>query len=269
MSAVEVEQHPLELIAQADDLVEEADKLYAKVVELRREAARLRSRGERELERAQERERPTGPPDPLLSAAALAIEDLGYGWTIVQLGVAIQVRDQNRLAKIVSRLIAMGLAQEIGKPTQLGDHHRYRSVDPEEARTRDALRELGTCTKEQLAEQLEVPVESLVYYIDVGRERGWCSVAEDGHLMFLRPGSERVITRRRKEAPPERAVVQAPQRAGGPVEFTGKGAVPNRGSTPKAHADYMRRRAEGKKGNLERDGSKPKRQRRRRKPKQS
>lgn len=220
-------EHPALLLARAHELLNEADELYERVKELRMESARLRSRADRYRDGTPMEVRPKREkPDRLLAAAALAVEDLPRVFSTRDLGEALQVRDMARATKLLHALAKMDLVMPVGED--------WRAQDPEEARVRDALRELGTCSREQLAGHLERPVEALATYLDDGERRNWVHVMEDGHLMYLKPGPERVITRHPKQRPPEKeppAGLDAPKR-GEPVLVVDHGKRGQQGSVP-------------------------------------
>lgn len=191
------DQHPALLLARAHELVREADELVEQSKAKRSEAAKLRARAERLADGAHlVISRPKAEPtDPLLGAAGIAIEELDGTWKPEQLAERLELRDTRRVAKMITALVKMELVVRV--------EDGWRTVDPDEARVRDALRELGTCSPEQLADRVELPHTKIAAYVELGQARGWCDVAHDGHLMYLRPGPERVITRHPSRRPPE------------------------------------------------------------------
>lgn len=191
------DEHPALLLARAHELATEAEQLAAQAKERRMEAARLRAKAERLRDGAHLAPKRTKPEpiDPLTAAAGLAVEELRGTWQLEELAGELELRDMKRVAKIVSALQTMDVVVRV--------EGGWRTVDPEEARVRDGLRELGTCSRDQLAEHLGVPPAALTYYMELGQERGWLDVAHDGHLMYLKPGPERIVTRRPHRRPPE------------------------------------------------------------------
>jgi hypothetical protein len=201
------DQHPALLLARAHELVNEADELQEQAKLKRAEAAKLRARAERLRDGDHLRPKKPEPMDPLLAAAALAIEELDGYWTPGDLDEALELHDKARAVRLVYALRDMGVVVKV--------EDKWRTVDPDEARVRDALRELGTCSPQQLAEKLEMAPVTLDYYLEYGAERGWCDISSDGHLMFLNAGPERIITRRPRRRPPENdppAFTEAPSR---------------------------------------------------------
>lgn len=238
-------EHPADLIAEADRLEREADSMWAQVKERRGKAAALRFRARRILDEVdQVLPRRASAPDPMLAAAGLAVEEFPGLFTPTELGVRLQIRDPARLTRILGSLAQLGHVRRI-------QDGRYRTVDPDEARVRDAVIELGSFTVAQLADKLEVQPHYLTHYLDQLRDRQLLAET-DGTLSYIKSGPERATTRRPNRPPPERTVAgayaQAPDERGLVMEFTGKGTVPERGSEPKRHADIQRRRAAGRKG---------------------
>lgn len=213
------DDHPGVLLARAHELYNEAEELAAQAQAKRVEASKMRARAERL--RDGEHLRPVrmkpSPPDPLTAAAGLAIDDLGGAVAPAELAELLEITEQ-RAVKILCGLV------ELGSVTRLGDG-RYRAYDEEEPKVRDALRELGTCTREELAAHMDVPVAYLTHYLEKGRESGWCSVSHDDHLMYLRvePGTgprEHETKRPPEKDPP--AYGDAPHR-GTPVRIVNHG----------------------------------------------
>lgn len=193
------DEHPALLLVRAHELAQEAEKLVEKAKAKRMEAAKLRAKAERLRDGAHLAPAPrprAEPTDPLLGAAGIAIEDLGGTWQPEQLGELLGLRDRRRVEKIVSVLESMELVLHV--------EDGWRTIDPDEARVRDAMRKLGTGSPEQLAEAVGLPVSKIGGYVELGQERGWLDVSFDGHLMFLRPGPERIITRHPHRRPPEK-----------------------------------------------------------------
>lgn len=233
MSLAAPPESALDILARANELEREADELHARAKELRGESARLRAAAERR-EEEESRPRRAEPPDPMMAAAALAIEDLPGRWTCVELGVLLQIRSAKRMAKIVAELVRRGLAAEITK-FRPEDTQHYRSVDPEEGRVRDAGQYLGTFSLEELAYELETPVEALTFYIEKLLERGTFVYDDDGvRLSFERPGAERIITRYPKHRRPEddRPAYSEAVARGMPIRIVDHGKRGRLGSTP-------------------------------------
>lgn len=203
------DEHPAMLLARAHELTREADELAEQARAKRAEAGRLQGKAERLKDGAHLApvKKKIEPPDPLLAAAALATEDLEGYWQLEALGELLDVRSPKRLTHIVNGLIEMNLVVKV--------EDKYRTVDPEESRVRDELRVMGTGSQVELAHRLDMPRATLDYYLELGASRGWASIGADGHLMYLRPGPERIITTRPRRRPPENdppAFVDAPRR---------------------------------------------------------
>ena len=80
---------------------------------------------------------------------------------------------------------------------------RYKAIDPDEVAARDSAQRLKTFTVEEWAAELEWPVQQLTAYIELGQDNGWLDVDDDG-MSYVKPGPERIITRRHRRAQPER-----------------------------------------------------------------
>lgn len=221
------DQHPAVLLAHAHELAQEAAELAEQAKAKRAESALLRARAERfrDGEHLRPARPKAEPPDPLLAAAGVAVEDLAGVWKSADLAALLEIRE-TRASKIVLALEAMEVVARSGDG--------WRTSDPEEARVRDALRELGTCTREQLAERLELSPQALTYYIDLWAERGYCNIAHDDHLMYLRPSPSPGPAERPRRLPPERdrpAYTDAPAR-GLPVRLEDHAKRGKAGSRP-------------------------------------
>lgn len=229
VSQIPDDQHPALLLARAHELEQEARELAEQAQAKRQEAARCKAKAERlrDGEHLRPVRRRAEKPDPLQSAAALASEDLEGYWTVEDLMAALELRDRRRGVKLVAGLIAMGLVVKV--------EDRYRTVDPDESRVRDTLRRLGTCSRRELGDELEMPAVTLDYYVELGVARGWCSLDEaDDHLMYVRPGPERIITQYPKRRPPEQeppAGLDAPRR-GEPIRLEDHAKRGKAGSLP-------------------------------------
>lgn len=239
------EQHPAVLLVRAHDLEREADELWKKVKTMRGEAAALRARADRYrdgLVEARPKREKRERPDSLLAAAGVAAEGLTGTYTAEEFAEALGIRDKARAAKLLCALERSDLIARVGE-------EGWRTQDPEEARVRDAARELGTFSEQQLAEHLEMTAAQLAPYVELGVSRGWISVGQDGHMMYLRPGPERLITRYPKRRPPEKeppAGLDAPAR-GEPIRVVhhGKrgGAMSNPGVRHRIKQRDQRREA--------------------------
>jgi hypothetical protein len=190
------DQHPALLLVRAHELVDEADALQEQAKAKRAEAARLRARAERLRDGEHLRPKKPEPMDPLLAAASLAVEDLDGYWTPSDLAEALELTDKARAVRLVFALRDLGVVVKV--------EDKWRTVDPDEARVRDTLRELGTCSQQELAEKLQMAPVTLDYYLDYGVAREWCHIAEDGHLMYVKGGPERIITSRPRRPLPEK-----------------------------------------------------------------
>lgn len=222
------DQHPAMLLARAHEITREADKLAEQVKAKRAEASLLQARAERLKDgmHLAPVKKKAEPPDPLLSAAALATEDLPGYWTIEDLMALLEIRNRQRGVRIVMGLTEMNLIVKV--------EDRYRTVDPDEGRVRDELKTMGTGSQVELAERLEMPRVTLDYYLELGVARGWCSMGADGHLMYLKPGPERIITKYPVRRPPEKeppAGLLAPKR-GEPVRLEDHAKRGKAGSLP-------------------------------------
>jgi hypothetical protein len=214
--AAHAEEHPADLIAEAERLETDAEAEMVLVRQLRAEAAKLRSRAERiKGDSLVTVTRKPEPDDPLLGAAALAAEDLPGTWTSTELAKALMISNATRALRLAVRL------RDMGHVEQLPDG-RFRSVDPEAARVRDAVIELGEFTRAELADHLGVLPEALTWYLADLRQRDIIVGADDERMAYNPPGRETVITRRRRRRTPEQELIdQAPER-GQVVEFTGQ-----------------------------------------------
>ena len=191
------DQHPAVLLARAHELVREADELVEQAKAKRAESAVLRARAERfrDGEHLRPVRRKATPPDRLMAAAGLAMEDLGGVVTAGELAEVLEIRE-DRAGRILCALVDLGTVARVAGG--------YRAVDEEEGRVRDMLRELGTCTREELAGALEVPVAYLTHYVETGARVGWCHVSADDHLMYLRPDPSQGPREHETKRPPEK-----------------------------------------------------------------
>lgn len=225
-TVVPLDDHPAELMARAQELYAESEALYEQCKAKRMEAGRLKARAERlaDGEHLRRQRARAVEPDPLLAAATLAAEDLDV-FEEQQLGDALSLRNKSRVHLICTQLAEGGAIARV----QGG----WRSIDPQESRVIEALRNLGTCSREELAAELELAVESLTYYVEeLGPAVGWCHVMDDGYLMYLKPEPQHVP--RIKRRPPENdppAGVDAPRR-GEPVRLEDHAKRGKAGSRP-------------------------------------
>lgn len=233
------DEHPALLLMRAHEIEREADELLAQSKAKRAESAMMRAKAERLRDGEHlAPKRNTRDVDPLLSAAGLAVEEL-VTFTSQKLGMKLQLRDRSRLAKLISALERMNHVVCLGR--HQGEYH-YRAIDPEDARVRDAIRELGTCSRAELAERLEVTEARVGPYVEEWERRGFISVAHDGHLMYLKPDPERAITRYPTRRPPENeppAGLEAPRR-GEPVRAVNHGKRGAQMSGPGRHRVKLR-----------------------------
>jgi hypothetical protein len=197
------------------------------VRQLRAEAARLRSRAERinhgsgvtVTRRAQ-------ADDPLLSAAALAAEDIPGYFGSEQLAKALAIVDKTRALRLCCALRDKGLLEQVDG--------KFRGVDPEAALVRDAVLELGEFTREELAAHVSRRPEALTWYLADLRGRGIIVGDDDERMAYQAPGRENVVTRRRRGPTPEQQVIDPDIRRGEVVEFTGRPMVESGGNRRRA-----------------------------------
>src|SRR3954464_4449141 len=151
------DQHPAVLLARAHELVNEADELDRQVEELRAKARELRVQSGvmraraarlRDGEHLAPPKRKAEPPDPLMAAAGLAVEDFMGVFTTREFMDVLQLRSEDRALKLLRSLRDMDLITEVGED--------WRTWEVGEARVRDTLRDLGTCSQAELAEALDV-----------------------------------------------------------------------------------------------------------------
>lgn len=216
MAAAITDEHPGDLIEQAEALEAQAETEMLAVRRLRAEAAKLRARAERINSCTSVTvTRKPAPDDPLLGAAALAVEDIGGLFTSTELAKALMISDTNRALKLLVRLRDMGHVEQLDG--------RFRSIDPELARIRDAVIELNEFTREQLAERVGLRPEALSWYLADLRGRGIIT-GDDDEMVYEPPGRENVISRRRRHRTPEQEAID-PEAAAGRghvIELTGK-----------------------------------------------
>lgn len=232
MAAVAAELHPADLVAEAERLEEQAEQEMVHVRNLRAEAAKLRSRAER-INKGQlvtVNTRRADRDDPLLAAAGLAVEDLRATWTTEDLAKMLAIRDHGRTARLVRSLRDLGVVEAASETG------RWRSVDPQEARVRDGVIELDSFTRDELAEHLGVPPESLTWYLSQLRGKGIISGGDRERMQYEPTGSERVQTRRFRRPAPEREAVakHLTEGRGRVVDGTGKPMIETGGTQRQA-----------------------------------
>jgi DNA-binding transcriptional ArsR family regulator len=208
VAAAITDEHPADLIEQAEALEAQAEIEMLSVRKLRAEAAKLRARAERiNTCTSVTVTRKPPPDDPLLGAAALAVEDIR--------GLLVRLRDMGHLEQLDGR---------------------FRSVDPEVARIRDAVIELNEFTREQLAERVGLRPEALSWYLADLRTRGIITGDDDETMAYEPPGRENVVSRRRRRRTPEQEVIDPDIAAGRGhvVELTGKPMIETGGNRRRA-----------------------------------
>lgn len=228
------DEHPVELLAEAEDLEREAGELWARVKELRGRAAGLRERAKRRVQEAEavpvRRPRPE-PPDPLLSAAALAVEDLRGEFTTHDLAEVLEIPDE-RAGKILARLVEMELVMRVGMRERNPADRKWRSVDPTAARVRDAAKDMDRFTVAQLARKLAMHPQELAYYLAELRIRGAIEWWDDGHYQWAkvenrtRPGFEHETKTPPEKLPPAGTESRA---QGKPIRLVHAGSHGKRG----------------------------------------
>lgn len=177
----EAEQHRI----LARSLFMECAKLRARAERMRREeqeAAEKRAK----KGRAKKNELPYDPQDPLIAAAVLAVEDLGAGFDAGDLAGKLRI-GRERALKLLLAVVAKGFCARQGEG-------KWRSVDPNEPRVRDAARELGRFTVEQLGEAVHMEPTELTYYIDWMREENMISGAGPMYE-YVKIGPELLVTK--------------------------------------------------------------------------
>lgn len=245
-----------QLEERAYELEQEAEQHRLLARSLIGECARLRSRAERMRQeeakaaelRAKKGKRkqpalPWDPNDPLIAAASLATEDLDAGFTAADLAEVLRI-GVDRAGKLLLALQADELV------ARMGENGKWRAVDPEVPRVRDAARGLGTFTDEQLAEAAGMTVLKVVYYRELLHAEE-IIVGAGPMYEYRKAGPERVITKvndgryRLPEHDPP-AGVDAPKR-GEPVLAQNHGERGRAGQNPqqrhKMHLRDSRRRA--------------------------
>lgn len=227
MAIESVDEHPADLLHEAERLEAQAESEMVLVRQMRAEAARLRSRAERinngsgvTVTRRVEAD------DPLLSAAALAAEDIPGLFGSEQLAQALAIVDKTRALRLCCALRDKGLLEQVDG--------KFRSVDPEAARVRDAVLELGEFTREELAARVGRRPEALTWYLADLRARGIIVGDDDERMAYQAPGRENVITRRRHAPTPEQQVIDPGIRRGEVIELTGKAMVETGGNRRRA-----------------------------------
>jgi hypothetical protein len=229
VAAAITDEHPADLIEQAEALEAQAEIEMLSVRKLRAEAAKLRARAERiNTCTSVTVTRKPPPDDPLLGAAALAVEDIRGLFTSTELAKALMISDTNRALKLLVRLRDMGHLEQLDG--------RFRSVDPEVARIRDAVIELNEFTREQLAERVGLRPEALSWYLADLRTRGIIAGDDDETMVYEPPGRENVVSRRRRRRTPEQEVIDPDIAAGRGhvVELTGKPMIETGGNRRRA-----------------------------------
>jgi hypothetical protein len=228
MSAA-LQDHPADLIAEAGRLEAQAELEMVAVRNLRAEAAKLRSRAENLRNGSYVTVKPAPQrDDPLLAAAALAAEDLPGTWISSDLARALGIGDANRALRLCVKLREMGHVEHTDG--------RWRSVDPEIARIRDAVIELAEFTREQLAERVELRPEALTWYLADLRRKGIISGGDHEQMRYEPTGRETVVTRRRHMRAPEQEVIdqRLSSSRGRVVELTGKPMIESGGNRRQA-----------------------------------
>lgn len=235
--ATAVTENPGELIAQAEALEARADAMMAQVRELRADAAKRRARAERLNMGGLPIIHRVDRDDPLIAAAGLAAEDLPGTFQVHDLCNALEIKDHARGLRLLIALRELGHVQAV-------HGGGWRSVDPEAARVRDMVIELGEFTREELADRLAMHPTTLRWYLADLRQRGVIGQEDaDGRIAYQPTGSERVVTRRRRQAPPEAVLGGDLAAAGGKVvEFTGKPMVEPRNATGRRKAGSRKSR---------------------------
>jgi hypothetical protein len=227
MAALQEQEHPADLLAEAERLEAEAERQMVTVRTMRADAARLRSRAGRLLHGGGVTvTRRAEPDDPLLGAAALAAEDLQGLWTSADLAKALRIVDSRRALRLCVRLRDLGHVEQ--------HDGRFRSADPEEGLIRDAVIELGEFTCEQLGERVGLRPESLSGYLADLREKGIIAGEDDERMAYQPTGRENVVTRRFHRPAPEQEVVDRSIRRGSAVDYTGRPMIETGGNRRQA-----------------------------------
>lgn len=236
MAATAQQEHPGDLMDEAAGLEREADQLLAEVDRLkelakdhRARAAALRHKANRILhpETGVTVKRQTPKSDSLLAAAALAVEDMPGVFGEAAVASALKIGSVR--AKELLRAL-----EAAGKISAVPERGGYRSVDPEAARVRDAVVELGEFSDQSLAEHLGTTASAISWYLTDLRRRGIVDGPASA-MFYVRTGRETVVTRRFRRTPAEQEVVDRDLvERGKAVEYTGKPMVENGGNRRRA-----------------------------------
>jgi hypothetical protein len=235
VAATITDEQPGDLLEQAEALEAQAETAMVVVRQLRAEAAKLRSRAERiKTCSSVTVTRKPEPDDPLLGAAALAVEDIGGLFTSTELAKALAIANTTRALKLLVRLRDMGHVEQVDG--------RFRSIDPEIARIRDAVIELNEFTREQLADRVGLRPEALSWYLADLRTRGIIAGDDEETMVYEPPGRENLVSRRRRRRTPEQEVIDPDIAAsrGQVVDFTGKPMIESGGNRRRAGARKSR-----------------------------
>lgn len=236
------EEHPgdlldraVELDREADDLRAEADRLKTRAKEREAQAAALRHKAQRllhpELGVTVKQSRPK-PPDALLGAAALAVEDLEGTILPTQLAEILKIGSK-RAGDLLDALLE-------AEKVERNNHGGYRAIDPEIGRARDAVIELGEFSEAQFADRMGMPRESARWYLLHLKQRGVVEKLNEATWAYVVPGAERVVTRRPRRPTPEEELRRDDIKRGETVPYTGKPMVESPGA--QRHAAERRRR---------------------------
>src|SRR3954469_8012683 len=112
--AAHVTEHPADLIREAEELEQRAEEEMVLVRQCRAEAARLRARADRiNNDNGVNLVRRAEPDDPLLAAAALAVEDIPGRFTSTELAKALVISNATRALRLLVRLRDMGHVEQL------------------------------------------------------------------------------------------------------------------------------------------------------------
>jgi hypothetical protein len=233
------EEHPGDLIEraatlcqEADELRAEADRLKERAKEREAQAAALRHKADRimnpELGVSVKRP-PVKAADSLTAAAALAVEDMEGTILATHLAAALGIGTE-RAGRLLEALREMDRLERLHSGG-------YVVVDLELRRVRDAAIAMDQFTERALAEQLDMPVESLRWYLLHLKQRGVLESRGEAKWAYCHTGAERVITRRRSGPSVEEEVRRKEGIVvvrGETVPFTGKPMIETSGSQRRA-----------------------------------
>jgi hypothetical protein len=194
-----------EMELEAKRMEAQAEKMHRELRELRGQIGVIRERARRAREREEANTPKPDPTDELYAAAALATADLEPGFQSHDLAAVLEI-PALRATRILLALENGGLVRREGK----GAITRWIAMDPEEVRARDAAQALGRFTKAEFADHLGLTLIGADHYVKLLAERGQIEQpGTDGSVAWewIKPGAERLVTRRRKAPPPEAEVV--------------------------------------------------------------